>query len=71
MLCRLHVVTQEEQLALADLDIMSCILAIGSAAERDEQGVTAPCHQTLGVGGRITQHVQLLQIVQLHGGGLR
>ncbi len=66
----LHVATQTEQLALADLDIMCCILAVGSAAKRDKQGVTAPCYQTLRVGGRITQHVQLLQIVQLHCRGL-
>ena len=70
MRCRLHVATQAEQVALADLDIMRCILAVGSATERDKQGVTAPRHQTLGVGHRITQHVQLLQIVQLHCGGL-
>lgn len=67
---RLHFATQAEQLTLADLDIMRCILAISSAAERDKQGVTAPCYQTLGVGNRVTQHVQLLQIVQLHCCGL-
>ncbi len=71
MCCKLQCAAKAEQVALADLDIMRCILAIGSAAERDKQGVTAPCHQTLGIGGRITQHVQLLQTVQLHGGGLR
>lgn len=49
----------------ADLHVMCRILVIGSASEGNDNRVFTPGNQAFGVGRRITQRVQLGQLVQL------
>ncbi len=50
----------------AHLEIMDCILLIGSPPKGNQDRVLPPSHKALGVGQRVPHQLKMFQVVQLH-----